>query len=49
MEVYKICWKEPSLMGVKTLLFQTTKMKKEKSLMSLEEICCNIRDYIGYQ
>ena len=44
MELYTRCWEE--LMGVTTLLFPRVKMKKVKSLISLEEIlCCGIKDH----
>ena len=47
MEIYTCCWEEPSLMGVTTLLFLREKTKKEKSLMSLEEILwCQILGHI---
>ena len=46
MELYAGCWEELSLMGVTTLFFPRVKMKKVKSLMSLEKIiCCGIKDW----
>ena len=44
MELCTSHWEELSLMGVTTLLFLIVKMKKENSLMSLEEILyCGIK------
>ena len=40
MELCICCWEELQLMGVTTLLFSRVKIKKVKSLMSLEEILC---------
>ena len=46
MELCISCWEKLSLMGVTTLLFSRVKMKKVKSLTSLEEIlCCSIKDW----
>ena len=45
MDLCTIFLEELSLMSVTTLLFLRVKMKKVKSLMSLEEIlCCGIKD-----
>ena len=46
MELCIGCWEELSLMGVIALLFPRVKMKKVKSLTSLEEIlCCGIKNW----
>ena len=46
MELCTSYCEEHSLMGVTTLLFSSVKMKKVKSLTSLEEIlCCGIKDW----
>ena len=46
MELCTSYWEELSLMGVTTLFFSRIKMKKIKSLTSLEEIlCCGIKDW----
>ena len=41
MDLSTSFWEELSLMGVTTLLFLRVKMKKVKSLTSLEEILYN--------